>query len=81
MVQTLTPNMQSPVMTTGKKSTGKQEISSVNLWRSAFHDAFKRLCPLRAGGHGCGCLPVLARMVRSLLECLFFLYEVHFFPV
>lgn len=63
--QTLTPNMQSPVVTTGKKSTSKQEISSINLWRSAFHDAFKRLCPLRAGGHECGCLPVLARMVME----------------
>ncbi|KAL8133507.1 hypothetical protein AgCh_008825 [Apium graveolens] len=63
--QTLTPNMQSPVVTTGKKSSVKQEISSVNLWRSAFHDAFKRLCPLRAGGHGCGCLPVLAKMVME----------------
>lgn len=63
--QTLTPNMQSPVVTTGKKSAGKQEISSINLWRSAFHDAFKRLCPLRGGGHECGCLPVLARLVME----------------
>lgn len=63
--QTLTPNMQSPVLTTGKKSTGKQESFSINSWRNAFHDAFKRLCPLRAGGHECGCLPVLARMVME----------------
>lgn len=39
---------------------------SVNLWRSTFQDAFQRLCPVRASGHECGCLPVLARMVRSI---------------
>lgn len=77
MVQTLTPNMQSQVVTTGKKSTGKHEISSISLWRSALHDAFKRLCPLRAGGHECGCLPVLSRMVRNLLACLFYLDEIY----
>lgn len=41
----------------------QQGSFSVNLWKSAFHDAFTRLCPVRAGGHECGCLPVLARMV------------------
>lgn len=40
---------------------------SINLWNSAFHDAFTRLCPLRSGGHECGCLPVLARMVWSVI--------------
>lgn len=41
---------------------------SINLWRNAFQDAFQRLCPLRAGGHECGCLPVMARMVME--QCI-----------
>ncbi|XP_020082623.1 uncharacterized protein LOC109706234 [Ananas comosus] len=74
--QALTPHMQSPVedlYTT--KSFGKvlgpalgdqqQGSFSINLWKSAFHDAFTKICPLRAGGHECGCLPVLARMVME----------------
>lgn len=36
---------------------------SVELWKRAFKDACERLCPIRAGGHECGCLPVLARLV------------------
>ncbi|EHA8589728.1 hypothetical protein COCNU_scaffold012102G000030 [Cocos nucifera] len=74
--QTLTPHMQSPVeevyTTKGYgrllgPSLGDQQQGSfsVNLWKSAFHDAFTRLCPVRAGGHECGCLPVLARMVME----------------
>ncbi|XP_008804456.1 uncharacterized protein LOC103717740 isoform X1 [Phoenix dactylifera] len=74
--QTLTPHMQSPVeeMYTTKgygrllgPALGDQQQGSfsVNLWKSAFHDAFTRLCPVRAGGHECGCLPVLARMVME----------------
>lgn len=41
---------------------------SINLWRSTFQDAFQRLCPVRAIGHECGCLPVLARMVKGLIK-------------
>ncbi|KAL4587524.1 hypothetical protein LXL04_000395 [Taraxacum kok-saghyz] len=65
--QTLTPNMQSLADDTNRnKSNGNLEGNfSINLWRIAFHDAFKRLCPVRAGGHECGCLPVLARMVME----------------
>ncbi|KAD3336294.1 hypothetical protein R6Q59_028474 [Mikania micrantha] len=74
--QTLTPKMQ-PLGDdeNSNKSIGKllgptwgnqqQGNFSINLWRIAFHDAFKRLCPVRAGGHDCGCLPVLARMVME----------------
>lgn len=72
--QTLTPHMQSPVEDLYKvKSSGRlmgpalgdqwQGSFSINLWKSAFMEAFQRLCPVRAGGHECGCLPVLARMV------------------
>ncbi|CAL0310045.1 unnamed protein product [Lupinus luteus] len=46
----------------------KQGNLSINLWRKAFRDAFRCLCPVRAGGHECGCLPVLARMVME--QCI-----------
>lgn len=74
LLQTLTPKMQ-PLGddTNANNSIGKllgpassnqqQGNFSINLWRIAFHDAFKRLCPVRAGCHDCGCLPALARMV------------------
>ncbi|WVZ06879.1 hypothetical protein V8G54_020225 [Vigna mungo] len=74
----LTPYMQSPVGDSSNKSIGKlmgpalgdqnQGNFSINLWRNAFRDAFQRLCPVRAGGHECGCLPVLARMVME--QCI-----------
>lgn len=74
--QTLTPHMQPPVedlySSTGYgkvlgPALGDQQQGnfSINLWNSAFHDAFTRLCPVRSGGHECGCLPVLARMVME----------------
>lgn len=74
--QTLTPHMQPPVEDLySNKSQGKlsgpalgnqqQGNFSINLWTSAFKDAFQRLCPLRAAGHECGCLPVLARLVME----------------
>ncbi|KAI3772571.1 hypothetical protein L6452_03760 [Arctium lappa] len=74
--QTLMPNMQSLAAernmkeTTGKllgpTFSGQQQSNfSINVWQNTFHDAFKRLCPVRAGGHECGCLPVLARMVME----------------
>ncbi|XP_009418203.2 uncharacterized protein LOC103998449 isoform X1 [Musa acuminata AAA Group] len=74
--QTLTPHMQSPLEELyTQKNFGKllgpvlgdqqQGSLSINLWISAFHDAFSRLCPVRAGGHECGCLPVLARKVME----------------
>ncbi|KAL2464692.1 nucleolar protein gar2-related [Forsythia ovata] len=74
--QTLTPNMQSPTDdSTTNKAVGRllgpalgdqqQGNFSVNLWKNAFHDAFRRLCPVRSGGHDCGCLPVLARKVME----------------
>ncbi|XP_024031104.1 uncharacterized protein LOC21410700 isoform X3 [Morus notabilis] len=74
--QALTPYMQSPVEDlSNNKSIGrllgpalgdqKQGSFSINLWKNAFQDAAQRLCPVRAGGHECGCLPVLARMVME----------------
>ncbi|KAL1211255.1 hypothetical protein V5N11_023287 [Cardamine amara subsp. amara] len=38
---------------------------SLELWKEAFRDAHKRLCPLRASGHECGCLPVPARLIME----------------
>lgn len=47
-----------------KKGLGNQQGSfSIELWKKAFKDACERLCPTRAGGHECGCLPVLPRLV------------------
>ncbi|CAJ1910316.1 unnamed protein product [Sphenostylis stenocarpa] len=76
--QALTPYMQTPVGDSSNKSNGKllgpalgdhsQGNFSINLWRNAFQDAFQRLCPVRAGGHECGCLPILARMVME--QCI-----------
>ncbi|XP_021740922.1 uncharacterized protein LOC110707224 isoform X1 [Chenopodium quinoa] len=74
--QALTPNMQTPVEDLiSQKKTGKllgpslgdqqQGTFSIELWRNAFQGAFERLCPVRAAGHECGCLPVLARMVME----------------
>ncbi|XP_043703984.1 uncharacterized protein LOC122654077 isoform X2 [Telopea speciosissima] len=79
--QTLTPHMQSSIgkandksfssslrKSYGRKSSlidQEQGNLSVELWKKAFKDACERLCPIRAGGHECGCLPVLARLVME----------------
>ncbi|THG01982.1 hypothetical protein TEA_002548 [Camellia sinensis var. sinensis] len=73
--QTLTPHMQSSAAngsgrgSSSRKSKhvlGDQEQGSfsIELWKKAFKDACERLCPIRAGGHECGCLPMLARLVN-----------------
>lgn len=75
--QTMTPHMQ-PVAAKGsssRKASGRkhgfgdheQGNFSIELWKKAFKDACQRLCPARAGGHECGCLPVLARLVMEQL--------------
>ncbi|KAE8725806.1 leucine-rich repeat receptor-like protein kinase [Hibiscus syriacus] len=74
--QALTPYMQTPLegssvsRTIGKllgPALGDQQQGnfSINLWKNAFQDAFQRLCPVRAGCHECGCLPVIARLVME----------------
>ncbi|KAI9087418.1 hypothetical protein K1719_030558 [Acacia pycnantha] len=75
--QTLTPHMQSAAAKSSssrkaygrRHSLGDQEQGSfsIDLWKRSFKDACERLCPLRAGGHGCGCLPVIARLVMEQL--------------
>ncbi|KAF2325755.1 hypothetical protein GH714_035796 [Hevea brasiliensis] len=75
--QTLTPHMQ-PTAVKGSNSKktyarryglGNQEQGNfaIDLWKKAFKDACERLCPIRSGGHECGCLPVLARLVMEQL--------------
>ncbi|KAG6651286.1 uncharacterized protein LOC122313593 isoform X1 [Carya illinoinensis] len=75
--QTLTPHMQ-PAIAKGsgsRKTHGRryglgdreQGNFSIDLWKKAFKDSCERLCPLRAGGHQCGCLRMLARLVMEQL--------------
>ncbi|KAK9707491.1 hypothetical protein RND81_07G201200 [Saponaria officinalis] len=40
---------------------------SVELWKKTFQEACQKLCPIRAGGHDCGCLPMLSRVVMEQL--------------
>ncbi|KAJ4961168.1 hypothetical protein NE237_021078 [Protea cynaroides] len=79
--QTLTPHMHSTagnasyknLSASSRKSYGSRsslgdlELGnfSLELWKKAFKDACERLCPVRAGGHQCGCLPVLSRLVME----------------
>ncbi|KAJ6430309.1 hypothetical protein OIU84_021668 [Salix udensis] len=75
--QTLTPHMQSTAVKSSESrktssrryGLGDQEQGNfaVDLWKKAFRDACERLCPVRAGGHECGCLPVLSRLVMEQL--------------
>ncbi|XP_010524226.1 PREDICTED: uncharacterized protein LOC104802359 [Tarenaya hassleriana] len=77
--QVFTPHMQSPEtdVSTGKMngklmgpSLGDEQQGnfSISLWKNAFQDALRRLCPIRGSGHECGCLPVLARLVME--QCI-----------
>ncbi|KAJ6689163.1 hypothetical protein OIU85_005558 [Salix viminalis] len=75
--QTLTPHMQSTAVKSSESrktssrryGLGDQEQGNfaVDLWKKAFRDACERLCPVRAGGHECGCLPVLSRLAMEQL--------------
>ncbi|MCD9638724.1 hypothetical protein HAX54_022862 [Datura stramonium] len=62
--QTLAPHMQFVMQKLGKLS--------VKLWKRALKDACERLCPLRATGHKCGCLPVLPKLLVSRLDVAMF---------
>ncbi|KAG0566301.1 hypothetical protein KC19_7G053400 [Ceratodon purpureus] len=46
----------------------RQGIISIEIWKNAFADALKRLCPLQGHEAECGCLPVLSRQV--IAECV-----------
>lgn len=81
--QTFTPHMQSADITGGLRSTpnpkkgyGKipvvgnqqQATISMDIWKKAFKEASERLCPVRAAGHECGCLPMLTKLVME--QCI-----------
>jgi hypothetical protein len=73
LLQAITPHMQAPSEGSITPKAGRvlgpalgdqqKGTFSVNLWKAAFRDAFSRMCPLRAGGHECGCLSVLSKLV------------------
>ncbi|CAK9161708.1 unnamed protein product [Ilex paraguariensis] len=79
--QTLTPHMQSAAANAINRSTSsdlrkiyqktssssdqEQGNCSIDLWKKAYRDACERICPVRAGGHECGCLPVLSRLIME----------------
>lgn len=60
------PGIQKKYRRSSSYGDQEQVNFSLELWKKAFKDACERLCPLRAGGHDCGCLPVLAKLVSSL---------------
>ncbi|GER31344.1 hypothetical protein STAS_07332 [Striga asiatica] len=81
--QTFTPHMQSGNANEIRSSLGSESSKlyrrtssstdeqqgnlSLELWKKAFRDACERICPVRAGGHDCGCLPDLARVIMEQL--------------
>lgn len=86
-LKTFTPRMQSTIdigepktasykkknfARTASLGNKKKENFSTEIWIKAFSDACERLCPVRAEGHGCGCLPILARLVSDLSAKYFF---------
>nr|KYP50037.1 hypothetical protein KK1_028192 [Cajanus cajan] len=77
--QTLTPHMQHTKLTnkevgsasrksykrTSSSCDQEQGNLSLYIWKKAFREACERLCPIRAGGHECGCLPMLSRLIME----------------
>lgn len=74
--QILTPHMQSGAVQRGiildsnkmyqrTSSSGDEGTFSLELWKRAFKDACERICPVRAEGHECGCLPILSRLIME----------------
>ncbi|KAK7266920.1 hypothetical protein RIF29_19581 [Crotalaria pallida] len=78
--QTLTPHMQIDAKLTYKdkspasrknyrrKSSSydhEQGNLSLGIWKNAFREACERICPIQAGGHECGCLPMLRRLIME----------------
>ncbi|TKY63089.1 DIL domain containing protein [Spatholobus suberectus] len=75
--QSLTPHMQlTDAKVTHKDSANNYKNMSsscdqekgnlsLDIWKNAFREACERLCPIRAGGHECGCLSVLPRLIME----------------
>lgn len=68
-----------------KKTSGRrnnlasheQGSFSIELWKKAFKDACERLCPIRAGGHECGCLSALVILVSvDIIDMLTFRHDI-----
>lgn len=59
-----------------QSSLGDQQQAniSIEIWKKAFEDACERLCPVRAAGHECGCLPKLAKLASETICFLFIGY-------
>lgn len=84
-VQSLTPCMQNSDAKVTRKDSSKNYTNmsgscdqdqgnlSLDIWKNAFREACERLCPIRAGGHECGCLSVLPRLVSIYLSISLFL--------
>ncbi|KAL5224479.1 hypothetical protein ABZP36_011118 [Zizania latifolia] len=81
--QTFTPHMQSAHISSeslpssnAKKCHGsitvvgnqQQATLSIDIWKKAFKEASEKICPVRAAGHECGCLPMLAKLVME--QCI-----------
>ena len=80
----MTPHMQHVDAKVSKKGVGSswktfgkmssshdhgQGKFSQDIWRNAFREAYEKLCPIRAGGHECGCLPMLSGPVSRYKNC------------
>ncbi|KAG5624519.1 hypothetical protein H5410_009737 [Solanum commersonii] len=79
--QTLTPHMQSGAAKeirlsmnsliskvyrrTASPDNEEHGSYSSELWKKAFKDACERICPVRAGGHECGCLRFLSKLIME----------------
>ncbi|CAN4082301.1 unnamed protein product [Withania somnifera] len=79
--QTLTPHMQSGAAKqirgsmnsliskvykrTGSSGNEERGSYSSELWKKAFKDACERICPVRAGGHECGCLRFISKLIME----------------
>ncbi|XP_055803205.1 uncharacterized protein LOC129872296 [Solanum dulcamara] len=79
--QTLTPHMQSGAAKeiresmhsliskvyrrTASSDNEERGSYSSELWKKAFKDACERICPVRAGGHSCGCLRFLSKLIME----------------
>ncbi|XP_004234229.2 uncharacterized protein [Solanum lycopersicum] len=79
--QTLIPYMQSGAATaicndmgpeinkfsSTASSSGAEEHGnfSLELWKKALRHACERICPIRAGGHECGCLHFLSKLIME----------------
>ncbi|KAJ8531458.1 hypothetical protein K7X08_026892 [Anisodus acutangulus] len=79
--QILIPHMQSGAATAICNGTGSEINSvssrtsssvaeehgnvSLDLWKKALRDACERICPVRAGGHECGCLHLLSKLIME----------------